>query len=174
MINLLPTEEKDALRRMYRLRIVVVALGLGALLIVVSLLLLLPSYIMLSIEEDDLTDALAHAKERHAALEGADQEVLRDLRNKIDLLGEPEGVAPTKSIDRILSHRAHGIAVTHIDVMSDEQVQIQGVADRRTTLTTFIDTLRGDSTFASVESPISSLIAESNAPFTITITLAHE
>ena len=79
----------------------------------------------------------------------------------------------TDIIDRIVGLKSSGIILSGISLASDDAAQrvdisVSGTAESRDDLTTWYADLKGDGAFQNVVLPISSLIADSGAPFTIT------
>jgi len=98
-----------------------------------------------------MAKALSYGKSRNT--------LITDLINKIILLKNP---AITIS----------DISLASNDSVHTENIIIKGISGSRDGLTSFYNDLKGDGSFQNVILPVSSLIEDTNAPFTITLSYA--
>lgn len=179
MINLLPVEEKQKIRNLYRLRAAIVSLCMFSILLIAMSLGLTPSYLSarirhqaLSLEVSGSQDDGAKKAELLAKAEAANQTVSI-------LLAGRRTRPPSEHIRAILSKKVAGIRIGDIGYTSSTRAEspedvrilltLSGVASTRETLLLFAKTLESDKMFSSVDLPISNFVKNQNLPFTINI-----
>lgn len=187
MIDLLPTAEKNAIRKEYRLRVFAVCLGMLFLALAAAVFSFLPTYLftlfryesfLTESESDETQSRISQAKEKETTV--------RDTNKKIDLLKSGASSPHVKDIFlEILESKTAGVAITglsydHGGVLSkkgkDEAVSpptigIQGKSSDRTALLAFRDALAQKKEFNSVDLPISSLVKDTELSFSINISM---
>lgn len=174
MINLLPTEEKKKTRAEYRFRLGAIVALTVALLFLISLVLLSPVYLLTlskyqfaseklvkleteqgQKEQEKEIDARIKAVNKEIALfskENKDQVVFSEIVTKIiELKGST--IKIQNMFYEINSGRGHFI--------------ISGRADDRDNLALFIEKLKKDSFFTTVDIPISSYIKSADIDFSV-------
>ena len=87
--------------------------------------------------------------------------------------GKSESAIYTDLIDKIILLKNAYISISNISISSDESahvenVSLSGISGDRDDLTSFYNDLKGEGSFQNVVLPVSSLIEDTNAPFTIT------
>lgn len=101
------------------------------------------------------------------------------LLKKINVLttalsyGKSTSTLDTNLIDKIISLKNANIYISSISILSDESahvenVSLSGISGDRDDLTLFYNDLKSDGSFQNVVLPVSNLIEDANAPFTIT------
>ena len=93
---------------------------------------------------------------------------------KILSYGNASSTLNTDIIDKIISLKNSDIEISSISILSGdnaniENVTISGISGDRDDLISFYNDLKGDGSFQNVILPISSLIEDEGAPFTITL-----
>ena len=171
MLYLLPSEEKKAIQREYASNRLVLCLALGFFLVAFSIVFLLPSYFLSDQKERAAqmqADSSDHSAGAAATKDG--RNALSDLRAKMALLAAPHPGASVP-IDEVVVDRGPGVEVKEFSYAEAGpkgfQLQIQGVAASRDALLAFVDALRKDKLFSSVDFPISSFAKDSDISFVI-------
>ena len=177
MINLLPPSARQAFMIEYRARLAMVGgvfcLGVCTL----GAVSLLPSYFLAQVardvyeyEQSVTSEVLSQPSLSSAALETRAAAVL--LSAVSEVLARPR---PMPLLERLLSARPRGIAVSRIEYASEGGVTIKfsGVADTRDHLLSFKQNLQGLSEVAAVTLPAADLIKSYAVPFALQITLAE-
>lgn len=177
LTNLLPLERQRALVRNYFLRLSVVSVVCVTILVLISAILLLPTYLL-------LTDAI-YAKETHlraveSALSPIDADVLsarfaflNDSVAALSVLAEaPSASATLRSV--LLLGRASitlsNFTYTPGDIKTLSTLTISGVAMTRDALRTYQLTLEESPLVRSASLPVSAYAKDSDISFTITVT----
>lgn len=176
MINLLPVEKITAVRSEYKRRRLTVlgAMVLAWFLMVVLLLSVL--YFLAYSERLLVSDQLAMKQKTLA--DDTNEELDRQLTKladeiKIIKTAEAARILPFDFLQHILAIKPAGVKINSLFFFVDSgaTISLSGVADSRRNLLAFLDELRGDQTFSSVDSPVSNLIKESNVNFTFKLHL---
>jgi len=97
-----------------------------------------------------------------------------DGMTKILSSGYASSTIMTDSIDAIISLKNSHITISAISLSLDssahmENISVSGISNSRDDLTFFYNDLKGDGSFQNVVLPVSSLIGDAGAPFTITL-----
>ncbi len=178
MNNLLTVEDRQMIKSEYRRRRFVVALSLVILLLVVAVVLAIAIYGTFAIKLSggkDLSTAGQSAQVQDAATQ---QKTLTTVSKALAVFVEPTQAEPTAVLREVLAVKPGGITLTEFSythVSGTEYVAvIHGRAASRKTLVEFTDSLKANKLFASVESPITNVIRDTDAPFSITIGLAKK
>ena len=177
MLNILAQEEKKKIILEYRLRLgVVVVFALGAL-VVSSLVLLVPSYILsvtkLAAAENQL--ALLESKQDRGEQEKEITAQIRDINTKITLLSNGEKVKkipPTEMILDVLREKSPEIKLhmlVYDGVSGQERLVLTGVASDRDSLAEFFEVMKKNPTYTNVTLPISSYVKSNNIDFSIVL-----
>jgi len=178
MLNILPTAEKKKIITEYRLRLASMAIFAVAALVLVSLVLLIPSYILAVSKFDNISGQISQLESKQDLTgqeKGIDAQV-RDVNKKVNLFLAGRGVdrlSPPDIIARVIAMRGSTIKIQGFDydVAGDqERLAISGVAADRDSLAQFVEVLKKDPTFTSVELPVSSYVKSVNISFSIMAT----
>jgi len=177
VINLLPPELKRSFRRGYFLRLATVAVFLLAALVVVHAVLLLPSSIYLSVIRDSRERELASINASAATQSTETSMRLAALKQEAVYLARL-GDAPTASaaVQAVLLIPRQGVRITSITFApavgdaANGVMTITGRASTRDALRNYNLALSAAPYVTKAELPINSYAAESNIPFTITLT----
>lgn len=180
MLNILPIQEKKKIITEYRLRLGVVSVFALVILILASLVLLTPSYLLAVSKYNSVSAALA-LRESKQDSSGQEKDIdtqVRDINKKINLfLSEPLGdrLSPPDAFLKIISMKSPAIKILGFFYDStgrQERIVVTGVAADRDGLAQLAETLKKDKTFASVELPVSSYVKSNNIDFSIVLTRA--
>lgn len=176
-VNLLPTEDRRLAGREQLRRSIVLASILFITLLLIGAVLLVPSFVLLRVRQEMLTDAIAEIRateaiERSDAIEQEISLLNRELR-LIDANGTQQlAVAPL--LLAILSRLPAGVSLRSVLYRAAEpqpDMEIQGKGETRENLLAFIDALRAETQFTRVTSPVANLLADKNVEFSLIIEL---
>ena len=175
MLNILSTTEKKKILNEYRLHLAIVSLFGLALLVLSSLVLLVPSYILAVTKHSSAENQLAKLEEVYGK-GGQEKEItaqISDVNNKVKLLlGAEVGtrLLPSEEIGNILDIKVPAIKIaglTYEIIGAQERITLTGTAADRDSLSSFFENLKKDPTFTSVSLPISSYVKSTNIDFSI-------
>ena len=172
MVNLLPEQEQRIITTRYYLHLgAFFFFALGTVLLI-GTILLIPSYLTARASADsyeryrDALEGSVGLKERNQAGDTAVR--LHELVRIADSYAE--GAFTSDLIDALGAKITSGISVTALSFARSEQgaaVVIEGKATSRQKLLAFVEALRESSSFVEVSLPVSQLVAEENAGFSI-------
>lgn len=177
MLNILPFEEKKKVTTEYRLRLAVVVVFAVAALVLASLVLLIPSYMLAVSKYNFVADELARLQQKQS---GASQEKevdaqIKEVNKKITLFLGNEKVAqrtPSEVVREILAVKDPAVKVQSIlyDINVDhERLVLSGRADDRDSLARFVEALKKDPSFSAVDLPIGSYVKSTNIDFSLAL-----
>lgn len=175
MLNILATTEKKNVLLEYRLRLAVVSVFAIGSLVLASLILLAPSYVLALSKYGTAEKQLAVLEAKYSGT-GQEKEIgaqIRDINTKILLLlsGDTSTrLSPSEATLNILKIKSSAIkisAFTYDATATQERIVLTGTATDRDSLATFIETLKKDPTFTSITLPISSYVKSTNIDFSI-------
>ena len=183
MMNLLPLIEKKKVRMEYRLRFAVVFFSALALLVFANAILLVPSYIRAfskhSLVEQQFA-AAAGSPEIQKARDLAEKDTttkIREINKKLNLFvsekkEESLPLIPSEVFRKIIGLRPSAIkifGITYDVTLERERFVVVGRSVDRESLAAFMEALKKDKVFTSVELPISSYAKSTNIDFSITL-----
>jgi len=176
MINLLPDHIQKAFKRMYLLRLLTIAFFIGAFLVIVHSILLVPSYVFLQarvLNQEVEKEFLGKTLEASGSDEVENR--LKVLNGKIALLETlPDEPLFISAIEEVLEVSRTGIKVTQISYTPNDpkvQVGVRGIATDRDALRSFAKRLEEREGVSGVDFPIGNLSKEEDLPFNISIIL---
>lgn len=177
MINILPTEEKKKILTEYRLRVGVVSIFAVATLVLSSLVLLAPSYILAVSKYNSISEefVVLESKKGQGTQEKDVSAQIGNINKKIDLFLKGAVSAnsyPSQVILNILNIKGSAIKIQGFtyDVTGGQgRFVITGSAADRDSLAHFVETLKKEPTFTKVEIPISSYVKSFNIDFSIVV-----
>lgn len=171
MINLLPTQAKKAVRREYSLRLVVVFLLALSFALFILLAMSVPTWLMLNYQvvgEDKDQVLLNEIAEERARAE----KELSETQRIIEHLSKAQSFRSHTSIIETLDQLGgDDISIDQFNFDSKGKLELTGVASTRAALSSFRDRVDESDDFKSVDLPLSSLVQEIEAAFTMKITL---
>lgn len=173
MINLLPTTEKNSIRKEYRLR--VIATILTGLLIIssIALILFIPPYILTLYKNRAAENIISKAPTSEG--DQADfSERLTIAQDAVAILKpDTKTLLPTESIAFVMKHKTASIKITSLayDKRNNEPevIRVVGIAKTRQTLVEFTNALRSEARVASIDLPVSSFAQDTNISFEFNI-----
>jgi hypothetical protein len=178
MINLIPPGSKKTIKREYLLRTATVWMVLFSIVGIITIVLLVPTYVLLSKSLD------VAAVETNAANDDFDARAYEELRSefkKTHLIAQRLAAASTSTLPStvfadIQAVQTNDIMMTGFTYEADgtavKKVEVRGIASTRAALAAFSSTLEQNPRFARAEVPVSSLTNDRDLPFVLTITMA--
>ncbi len=177
MLNLLPQKQKILLQKEYSGRRMIVWLGSIALALVISLILLSPSYFLTRIRAEEARGELESAK-RALDAELPPKEMLAEFQAAVR---NAEALKPlTKSLSvyelvKLFEARPKTIRITGISFSEQAEgrptIVVNGRAENRDGLTAFGRALEERVEFATVNLPVSNFVKEKDIDFSMTVVL---
>ncbi len=177
MLNILAVEEKKKILTEYRLRLAVVSMFAIAALMFSSLVLLSTSYFLVVSKYNDTKSGLALIQEKDDRA-GQEKDVnarIRAVNKNVDLFLKSDStrtLTPSLIIMKILDIKGSAIKIvgfTYDTSSGQERIVVTGTALHRDSLAQFVETLKKDPTFTSVDLPISSYVKSTNIDFSAVI-----
>lgn len=175
MLNLLPKDHSDSVRREYLRRMAIVVL-VGLFFVDIFLLVaIFPTYTSLNmrkqIEEQGLKSIKESSKTKDTDLILGN---IKDLETRLKTASIVSGDLPTDYIDKILSLRGAGIYIQSISYVKKSNTQkdiaIEATASSRANLIDFSKKLKASSWATSSDIPLSNLASDKNIKFFVTLT----
>lgn len=177
MLNILPSEEKKKILTEYRMRLAIVGVFAVAALVLASLILLVPSYMLAVSKYNFVAGELARLEQKQSGA-GQEKEVstqIKEINKKISLfLGNEKMVkqTPSEVVLGVIAAKEPAVKVQSIlyDIKPDlERIVLAGKANDRDSLARFIETLKKDPSFSKVDLPIGSYVKSTNIDFTLVL-----
>jgi len=174
MIKILLKEEKKDIKKEYIFRFfTILLLGLSFVSIFVTVSLI-PSYFLLKIDQKVLSQELNMAQNTEL---NSDRQKLKDklyeLQKILDIV-DTNNSNIAYNIQNITQRQSRDINIQNLEFSTENSQEIfliQGVANTRGSLASFIDALETVPEFKSVNLPFSSFARDTDIPFSITINL---
>ncbi len=178
MINLIPNEQKKKMVKSFYYRLAVVYLLAFGLCILISTVVMTPSYFIVYNKMDVANKKLEVQKKEPVPLPDRETlSVIEDLNTRLDLIehtGNDEFTISKKVINTIILKKTSNIKITDIsyenDPINGEKISIQGTAPSREVLLSFRRALEDDTLFKQVDLPISNFVKGSNIQFYLSLT----
>lgn len=180
MINLLPTTEKEILKKGLKIRFFIVSVGLVFVAMFMGVVFLFPTYVLTSAKYSDVYL-------NNTSISGSDVEnkkgvleLPNEIKNKLQTM---EFVVNRDSIVSILgkffTNMPSGVSVSSISFVDNtysnlkktknKELTISGVAKNRNVLISFSDNLKKIDKVVSVDLPVSNFIKDNNIPFSLKV-----
>lgn len=176
MINIVPEQQKEVLKKEYEYRRAVVFCGLVIFILMVSLILLIPSYFLTNIRAKEVSVELEKSKQALNE-ELPPEDVMKELAVAVHHANDLKPFTKPVSVYdlmRIFESKPAAITITQIaftDRTSGQpQISLSGRAQDRESLTAFGRALESRVEFARVDLPVSNFAKESNIDFSMNIT----
>ncbi len=178
MINLIPPEGLQAVKREYIFRVgSTLALLFSAVFILLSVSLI-PTYVLLESETNILANETGRTSDVDTKLNHVETEILmiNNILTQVKSVGNE--TLPSSVIEAIQASAPAGVLLKNFSMnMSNgsiDSVQIQGVASTRESLVQFRTAVEALPLFGKAEIPLSDLAKDTNLPFGMVITLTQE
>ncbi|HEY4517463.1 MAG TPA: PilN domain-containing protein [Candidatus Paceibacterota bacterium] len=175
MINLLPEQEKKALRWHYRLRLITVEAMLTTLLIGIGGASLLPALFLSITRREALQNNSALLIQKSAGAKDENFAVLlAETKTKLAVLAaKTENLSLEGVIERVTLAKPKGVQLTGFSVNRSANgfhtLSVEGFAPKRNDLAAFVKTLGAEKDFTSVSFPVSDLAVNEKLTFSLTI-----
>ena len=174
MSNLLPQKQQKTLKAAYNVRRFGVIFSLLCVILLVSLVLLFPSYLLSKVRATGVSmDLETFKKTSNTENQNGDLEVrLRDAKDKARALQISEKNPSVYELFRIFENKSRSIKIKEVSYLKGLQettIAIQGRAASRESLTEFEKQLRSNVNFSGIDLPISNFAKEKDIDFTIDI-----
>lgn len=170
MINLLPPEAEKVWIREQRLRAVATFCFMAALVSLMVLVASLPTGELLARHGESLAEDDSLAEEVQARAEDVERE-LKITRSLIEHLSRSiESKQYSVLIALMDDLAAPEVYLTHFNFGDKKELELNGVASSRASLSAFRVRLESHESVKAVESPLSNLVKDEDVPFSITVT----
>lgn len=178
MVNILPHKTQNELRIMYYAKLFGTFFLSAAFVVGIGAGVLVPSY-FLAQEEAEASKRYAEALQQTLSLSegGAAGKTLPVLAEQVGLMksyrADP-ALAP--ALDRIVNAIPDSVSIRRIGfkfpATSEGVITLNGNADTRAALISFVDSLKKDPLFKGVAVPVADLVSDDDLPFTLTFSFA--
>lgn len=175
MLELLPNEQKKALKKEYLLRLFVVILLLLFILEILFLVVISPSYFLSIVKARVIKKEFDQPVKSKRALENKNlQKNIKDSKEILSLLRPEDDKSLLKNVIlKIIENKNSGISINGISAVNSKkgqyQIVITGTSINREFLKTFADSLKTEKSFNSIDLPISNFTKISNIDFSISL-----
>lgn len=177
MINLIPIEQKKEIERDFRSRSLIASLMMLAFLIFISLIAMLPAFIMSLEKKISVNKKLEMQKnEVMPEIDQKAQVEIKELDSRIALLEKARKnkyVFSEQVINEILSKKTPGVKINRIfyenDSLGGKRISISGLAQNREQLLLFRRALESDSSFRDINLPISNFVKGRDIEFNLNL-----
>ncbi len=182
MINLLPEEDKNLIKKEYSRRLGLVIGIASFIFICVAIIFLAPSYFLLSSEKNISREQISLALQRfdRENAQKIETEITDFNAELVSFSQKEEGLALiSPDIRQILKARSNSIKIEGISYQRkgasrpNGVISLRGTADNRNSLLSFMKNLEAAGGVKRVESPASNLLKENNISFVLIITLIN-
>jgi len=171
MVNLLPIENKIAIKKEY-LRRLIVAFGLFSLATVLIAVLLLVFLLFLVNKEKADYSAYLSLEQKHLDFldEGEVIPFVTDVNSKTAAFeaNSDNRKKASDAIKMIIGAKAKGITINNFS-LSGKDISLGGTAATRNDLSFFVDNLKKEPLFEKIDSPLSNFLKEKDIRFNISI-----
>lgn len=176
MLSFLPLTNRKRVITEYLSRVNIVLLAFILLAVIILIILFVPSAIYSKYKNATVSNQFLITKANNPNDIQNPIELIKKLNSMITILSSQKGISILMSdmVQKILSIKNKNIQLTNISISKDndtiEKIVLSGVAKTRDDLTQFNNDLKNDGSFASVDLPITALIKNTDAQFTVTLT----
>jgi Tfp pilus assembly protein PilN len=181
-MNLLPSTEKEALKKGLKLRFITTASFLSAAFFLAGFIMLLPSYFLILENFSENKQDVSSLKIEN----GSTIEEVLNLPNEIEfklklLQSNIDSASVVDSFSKIIQYLPQKVKINSVSFLRTQDpkgknsthILISGVALDRDSLASFSNSLKTSKSFSSVDVPVSSLAKDKNLPFSINISMAN-
>jgi Tfp pilus assembly protein PilN len=187
MINLLPTNEKQKFRTEYHLLVASVCLPALSAVLLIAILSFLPTFFLSTTKHQSL---FAESQSKEAITKQSQEQEMKklvsDANAKISLLKQATTTRSAQDLfHKIFESRPSGVYITNFSYNNNSKdssakrvsgasivISVQGKADDRADLLSFVDVLNKTKSFSSVELPISNLVSGTNLSYSLNIVVS--
>ncbi len=180
MSNLLPPSQKQDILRLYRKRLVSIALLTFVGLLMSAFVLAMPSLLYLKSSEIVLTakrDTLSGYET--SSIARTLSTAVADVNSRLAVFPATETASPLIAdfVNPVLLAKSNSIHLVGFSYekgakLNEAKVKVTGTADSRVALLAFTDRLKKVGSFSDVNVPITNFILDTNVPFTVSATVS--
>lgn len=165
----LPQAEKNILRFEEWRRVILLLTVLIGSVLTIGLVLLVPSFLPLYFQGQELSRGLEAQKKAFALVDTAHiSDTMRALKQTIpDLKASVSQESKAYETLNTLAPQMEGIAISNVSVNKTGDIAIQGKAATRDNLLKFEERLRESGKFQKIFTPLSNIIRETNISFSL-------
>lgn len=171
MINLLPYTEKKAIERIRFVRLINTMLFGTIILLLVSAVLFLPTFITIANRYELASGQIASLVQDEKIVSDVDvsslESKVKDVEQK---LSRSAATNPVDYAREIRLRAPSDVAITRISSNGALLLEVYGTAPSRESLQAFISSLESDSMISLVDNPLSNLVKTKDGAFKITVT----
>lgn len=177
MINVLPEQQKNKLKKQYRIRLVSTYFFLFGILSILTTLLLLPTYILSKSKESFFIQELVLLEKENPNLSLNElQNIISDINNKLFLLdGVHDSMVTQDVINKFLEIPSTNIEIYKIfytkPADNTQFIEISGIAKDRASLSAYKSSLEKSGLYKKVDLPISNFVEKTDIGFNIKLEL---
>ncbi len=176
MGNLLPTEYKKEIYRMYKIRLLIVFMIFVSFTGLVILIFLAPIFLSVNFEFQSLEKerAILEAETPELKVITELESKVSGINRKIQVLGQDSESKTTKVLSEIISNKTTGIKIKSISYSKKETgaiIFLRGEATTRESLVLFAKRLEDIDNFTDVNLPVSNLAKDRDLVFSITFSV---
>lgn len=173
MLNLLPHNEMNVVRREYLLRFSSVASVLAGVIIICATVAMFPSYTLVETKNSIVTAQLQSIRSSSVAKNKDDVEkMLADVKTKTTVSKTLSSYDPSYVVQRIIDTIPKAVIVNGLQYDRGDKgahkVVVSGVASSRNGLISFVQGL-SKAGFKVSDVPVSDLASDSNIPFSLSV-----
>lgn len=177
MINLIPLKEKKKIQKDFYVRLSIVFFIVLATAVLISAILLIPSFFYSSIQKNLINNQLDSLKNSNVVeIKSEYASVILDLDKKLKIINESKEnkfLISEKVINEVMNSKTNGIIIDQInfnnDVLVGKTIDIKGTALTRESLLFYKNNLEKNPNFEKITLPISNFIKPNNIPFSLII-----
>lgn len=175
IFEFLPKEYKKTAKKLYYSKVISLYAAGGIFIFVASVPFLLPSYVYVKFEKKSVVEEIKILEQKMSGSKEVDARQFIDLaKNKISKVKESSNKKLfTEALSRVTNNVSSSISVTEITFErgnESNQIRLSGVARTRDSLLAFMEVLKTENLFSSVDLPVSNLAKSTNIVFSISIT----
>lgn len=170
-MNFLPIEKRIEIKKEYLGRFFVVAGICFLFVFLIGIIFLSPLSFLFRNEQENLNKQLSLFEKKIAA--GETEDILpniNDLNTKTSSILSTRDSQLSSIIEEIINKKTPAITISSF-TFSEDRVSITGRSQTRIDLIAFVDSLKKETLFKKIDSPVSSLIKEKDLDFIINIGL---
>lgn len=171
MINLIPYKQKSLIKRLRSLRILNSVLTALIILSAIVFVLSIPTALAINARHALVLKELHTLEDKGEIVK---EENMTNLQNSVKNLKAKFAAdlapSPLVYMDIVRENINSGITLKGFESVSDQSIQIHGLADQRQDIQQLVDTLEQVESVDKVDSPVSNYIKSTNSEFVITIT----
>jgi hypothetical protein len=177
MINLLPHHAKRELTKEYWLRAVTVWFFLWAITILVGIILLVPPYLLISLQTAAYKQSAESATQKNESFDSVAAELTKASEQASAMSDHFVQPAVGTYLELLKQFENDGLSITQINLERTAEgvlpIKVGGVAKDRQALAGFREAMLADERIESVELPISNLAKDKDIIFDVVVTITN-